>query len=303
MRPLPPFDGLVALDATLRHGSVTRAAEELGLTQSAVSHRLSKLEAFVGVPLLVRTPGGVAASPAGSAMATELGSLLDAIAALSTRGQAAVPKPALRIGVGAALAQHWLVPRLPAFTAAHPEIAVELIQFESEAGTRGQHLDLTIHWEWAERVRATSTQRVLMREKVFPVCHPSLLKDGRTLRDPRRLAAMPLLHKGRAGDDRGVEWSWSTWFDHLGLGRAPRALMRFDSIATTIAAALRGQGMILARTLLVADALAEGRLVRVLPGRWDMRSSKVQVVRWSGARSGEPRVRTFVRWAVACAEQ
>ena len=76
MRSLPPFDALVAFDTALRHRSMTRAAAELGMTQSAVSHRLRRLEAYVGAPLLHRSPGGLSATPAGSALATGLADLL-----------------------------------------------------------------------------------------------------------------------------------------------------------------------------------------------------------------------------------
>ncbi|WP_342361756.1 LysR substrate-binding domain-containing protein [Terrarubrum flagellatum] len=296
MRSLPPFDGLVALEATLRHNSVTRAAEELGLTQSAVSHRLRKLEDFTGAILVARTPGGVRATPAGSAVAAELGTLLDSMADLRARGRAATPAPALRVGVGAAFAQYWLVPRLKSFTTAHPDMKLDMIQLESGGEARTSDLDVTIHWERIERVRTTSTRQALFREQVFPVCHPRLLPELRPLRDARQLKTMPLLHKGRAGDGSGAEWAWSTWFDRLELGRPPALTMRFDNIATALAAALQGHGVVLARSLLVADALADGRLRRVLSTRWDMRSSKAHMASWSAAVSGDGRVRTFVGW-------
>jgi LysR family glycine cleavage system transcriptional activator len=104
------------------------------------------------------------------------------------------------------------------------------------------------------------------------------------------------LHKGRAGEDSGVEWSWTTWFERLGLGRPPPAEIRFATIATAIAAALAGNGIVLARSLLVQDALRDGRLVRVLPQSWDLPSSKTQIVRWPAAMASDHRVKAFIDW-------
>jgi len=87
-----------------------------------------------------------------------------------------------------------------------------------------------------------------------------------------------------------------TWFERLGLGRPPPAQIRFATIATAIAAALAGNGIVLARSLLVQDALKDGRLVRVLPQSWDLPSSKTQIVRWPSAVAKDHRVKPFIDW-------
>src|SRR5512132_665419 len=102
MRALPPFDGLIAFDAALRHRSMTRAAGELGLTQSAISHRLKKLEGFVGTRLLDRTGGGLVPTAAGGTLAEGLGRMLDEMAELRARSRAAVRPRTLKIGLGSA---------------------------------------------------------------------------------------------------------------------------------------------------------------------------------------------------------
>jgi LysR family transcriptional regulator, glycine cleavage system transcriptional activator len=96
MRTLPPFDGLVAFEAASRHGSVTLAANELRLTQSAISHRLKKLETFVGTPLFERTRSGLTPTSAGDAMRGEIIKLLDNMAGLRARSRAAARPAALR---------------------------------------------------------------------------------------------------------------------------------------------------------------------------------------------------------------
>jgi LysR family glycine cleavage system transcriptional activator len=303
MDALPPFDTLVAFDATLRHRSVTLAAAELGVTQSAVSHRLRRLEAFMGTPVLCRSINGIAATPAGIALAEGLSELMGGLAGLRARCRAAVTPAALRVGVSAALADYWLVRRLPRFTADHPDIAIELV-IAGEAPSFGA-LDLDIHVLWlpVAEARASSTQRLLFRESVFPVCRPDLLPDGRPLEKAERLLDVPLLHKGAELTSRGTEWSWALWFERLDLARSPQGGTRFAMIGTAIAAALQGTGVALARSLLVRDALADNRLCRVLSDRWDLPSSKTHVVRWPAALTSDRRVQTFVNWMTdqACA--
>jgi LysR family glycine cleavage system transcriptional activator len=294
MQPLPPFDSLVAFEAALRHGSMTAAAAELGVTQSAVSHRLRRLEAFMATPLLVRRRAGLTPTPAGAALAEGLGDVFESMAGLRDRCRRATAPHRLRVGISAALAQLWLVRRLPAFARRHPGIDVELVIFttRAQAEARAGDVDLRVLWKPADELRNSSTQRLLFREQVFPVCAPAILKGP--LRDPTRLAALPLLYK--AEDGQSAEWEWSTWFKRLGIAGRPKTSLRFGDIGTAVSAALEGAGAVLARSLLVHDALADGRLVRVLPPRFDLPSQKAHVVRWPAARSGDDRVQAFVAW-------
>jgi LysR family glycine cleavage system transcriptional activator len=307
-RQLPPFDSLLAFDAALRLRSMTAAAAELGVTQSAVSHRLRRLESFIGTPLLLRRRAGLEATLAGTALAENLGEIFEGLAGLRERSRAVLPAPRLRLGMGAALAQHWLLRRLPLFHRRHPGIAIELAAFNSKAQmeARSADLDLRITWVNPDEARASSTQRLLAREQVFPVCAPGLLKDmgllKTPLRDPAQLAQLPLLHKGSEGG-QAEEWEWSTWFRRLGLKGKPKPVLHVDEIGTSVAAALEGTGVALARSLIVHDALQDGRLVRVLPSRWDMTSQKAHVIRWPAALSGDPRLRVFVDWLAEAASQ
>ena len=303
MRSLPPFDGLIAFDAALRHRSMTTAAGELGLTQSAISHRLRKLEGFVGTRLLDRTAGGLLPTAAGVTLAEGLGRLLDEMAELRARSRASVQPRTLKIGLGSALANNWLVRRLPAFASAHPDIAIDLCIVESDVQARALDLDMQIRWLPKAGLRATSTQRPLFDEMVFPVAIPSLLPRGRTLREPQALGTLPVLHKGVAGRNDGAEWSWPVWFERLGVTAPVRAGLRFENLGTAITAALQGSGAVLARSLLVHDALAEKRLCRVVSPDWDMTCSKTHVVRWPAALVNDRRVALFSDWVVKEAEQ
>ncbi len=296
MDALPPFHTLIAFDATLRHRSMTLAAAELGVTQSAVSHRLRKLERFIGTPLLHRSNSGITATPAGVALAEGLTDLMSGMAALRARCRAAVAPASLRVGVGAALADYWLVRRLPNFTANNPGISIEMVVIENATQAWSLDLDVQVLWMPAAQARATSTQRLLFQEQVFPVCHTRLLPDGQPLANAAALATMPILHKGSIGGSSGAEWSWPVWFRRLGLAANPPDGLRFQMIGTAIAAALQGAGVVLARSLLVRDALADGRLCRVLPDCWDIPSSKAHIVRWPAALASDQRVGKFVAW-------
>ena len=297
MNRLPPFDALVAFDAACRHRSMTRAGVELGVTQSAVSHRVRRLEAYMGASLLRRLSGGVQPTEAGEALAAGFEQVIEAMASLRARCAAATPARPLRLGVAAPLVDHWLARRLPAFATAFPEITVELEIVDNDWARRGD-LDLRILWTPVGEARTLSTQAPLFREKVFPVCHPALVSPGFVAGDPGVLKHLPLLQKTAAGGERSAEWEWDTWFERLGLGAPSPPALRFTSIGPALGAALAGAGAVMARSMLVHDALADGRLVRLLPPAWDLPSSKAHIVRWPGALRTDGRVRAFSDWLI-----
>lgn len=304
MRGLPPFDALMAFEAVLRHGSMTLAATELGVTQSAVSHRLRRLEAFVGTPLLRRLRPGLAPTAAGLALAEGFADVLAGMAGLRSRCRAAMVPEGLQIGVGSAVAQYWLVRRLPDFMEVYPDTDVELVLLPNCDAVRAASLDVRLLWLPVTEARASSTRCIFPRETVFPVCRPDLLGGEVARSELKALLRLPLLHKGQDGGfGAGSEWAWRTWFARLGYAAPiPRGL-RLDDIGPAIGSAIDGSGAALVRSLLCADALAEGRLARVLSSDWDMPSAKIQVATWSAAQIGNARVRAFVRWVVEAAER
>lgn len=235
---------------------------------------------------------------AGATLAEGLGRMLDEMAELRARSRASVRPRTLKIGLGSALANCWLARRLTAFASAYPDIAIDLCIIESDVQARALDLDVQIRWIPKAGARATSTQRLLFDEMVFPVAIPSLLPRGRPLREPHVLGTLPILHKGLVGRNDGAEWSWPVWFERLGVTAPVKAGLRFDNLGTAIAAALQGSGVVLARSLLVHDALAEKRLCRVVSSNWDMTSSKTHIVRWPAALANDRRVARFADWIV-----
>lgn len=297
MRPLPPFAELVAFEAVARHLSFTRAAAELCLTQSAISHRVRRLETHYGTLLIRRLNPGIALTDAGAALLPELAAALDALSRLNGGGR----ERRLRVAAGSALCSWWLAGRLASFMAHRPGLSVELIPIEN-ADTPVPEVDVRILWvtAGAGEVHAP-TQRPLFAEHVFPVCSPKLLPQGRPLRDAAALAALPLLHKSGHGSG---EWSWALWLDRLGAERARKrgSELRFTDMGLILSAAVDGAGVALSRSLLVHDALRAGRLVVPLPGLEPMVSTKHHVARWRRARAGDPDIEVFVDWLAAEAE-
>lgn len=285
---------MIAFEVVARLGNMTSAARELGLTQSAVSYRIRRLEDFMGRRLFERNGSTLNLTSSGAMLRAEVQELLTRSAQLRERCIATEAHSVLRIGAYGALADHWLVRRIKGFADAHPGIVLEVALIENEAPERFATADVRIGWVPLSEAKSTSTQMTLHREHVFPVGAPSLLADIGKLRSYEALAFLPLLHKQSPG--QGPEWSWDSWFNRLALGTPARETMRFSSIGPVISAAIEGTGLALARSMLVRDALQDRRLVRVLPQELNMLSTKVHVLRWPTWRIGDPRVRAFVEW-------
>ena len=298
-RRLPPFRPLIAFDAVARHRSFTRAADELGVTQSAVSHQVRRLEDFLGVQLLKRLNPGVELSDDGAKLQGELATLLDGIAELEPSLRRRPGRQTLRLGGGSSLAAWWLVRRLRTFRALHSEIEIDFVPVESEAAGEPS-LDVRILWTTLAESRATSLQASLFRERVFPVCSPSILPRGRPLSDPAALLDLPLIQKGHTPLG---EWSWAYWFGKLGLKRAePRGLVLGD-MGLCLTAAVEGAGVAIGRSLLVADAISDGRLVPALATAPDVLSTKVHIARWSPDLIGDRNTQVLVSWLAQAAEE
>jgi LysR family transcriptional regulator, glycine cleavage system transcriptional activator len=299
MRRLPPFAELVAFEAVARHQSFTRAASELCITQSAVSHRVRRLEKHFGTTLIQRLNPGVRLTDAGEALLADLVQLLNGLEELGARRERR-----LRVAAAGAMCNWWLTRRLPAFMKVRPGLSIELVPIDN-VSTPIPHVDVRILWLDDREKGTRSTQTQLATEQMLPVCAPQLLPDRRLPVAASALPAMPLLHKASQGASHGTgEWSWSVWFDHLGLGRYKRrgGELRFTDPGLLLGAAVDGAGVALGRSLLVHDALADGRLVIPIGGFEPIASTRKHVVRWRRAASDDADVQAFVAWLVAQGE-
>jgi DNA-binding transcriptional LysR family regulator len=261
-RKIPPLQTLVCFDAAARHESYTRAAQELALTQSAVSRQIGTLEAFLGVALFRRTRHGVALTASGAAYARQITKRLEAMErdtldAMAHQGEGG----SLSLAAVPTFATRWLMPRLKGFAALQPDVVVHI-----ETRTRpflfaDAEFDAALYAGTPAQVEnwAGTHALLLMHEDVVPVCSPSLLpssgRKGNAV-SPAAIAQMPLLQQSTRPD------GWRQWFDAQQID-APNARggPRYELFSILAAAASHGLGVALMPTMLVADELARGELV------------------------------------------
>jgi LysR family transcriptional regulator, glycine cleavage system transcriptional activator len=250
---LPPLNALRTFEVAARHASMTSAAHELGVTQTAVSHQIRLLEDHLAVKLFLRTPGHLELTGAGRAWAAALSDVFGRLHAANrrlrtpTRGERAI----ISITAIPSFTAGWLVPHLGGFFAKHRDLDVRISPSERIVDLLVEPIDLGIRY-------GGSRYPGLVVEKLFDdawlvVCAPALARRVRRLADLRRV---PRLH-----DDEPD--GWATWLARRGapdlqLGQA----RELTDSAMVVDAAIRGQGVALARWSLAADALAQGRLIQ-----------------------------------------
>ncbi|MBP7414989.1 MAG: LysR family transcriptional regulator [Simplicispira sp.] len=266
-RTLPSTQALACFEAAARHESYTRAAQELSLTQSAVSRQILALEDFLGVALFRRTRHGVALTPAGAHYARQVGQRLqalerDTLDVMAHQGHGG----ALALAAVPTFATRWLIPRLPQLAQQHPDIVVHI-----ETRTRpflfaDTGFDAALYAGTPEQVAQwPGTQaQWLMHEDVVPVCSPRLLEAavqrglGRAYQPvaAQVLAQLPLLQQSTR------PYGWRQWFDAMGV-HAPHALdgPRYELFSMIAVAATHGLGVALMPPLLIEAELARGDLV------------------------------------------
>ncbi len=254
VRRLPSLNALRAFEAAARHLSFTRAAEELHVTQAAISHQVKALEEHLGRKLfrrlnraLLLTDDGQAYLPSVSRAFTLLN---DATSDLLTTQ---APGP-LTVSALPSFAARWLVPRLGRFRQIRPDIDLRIDPSAALSDFAGGDVDVGIRYGRGKYPGMRADW--LMTEDIFPVCSPALLEGPHPLQDPGDLEHQVLLHDDGHGD-------WRTWLLAAGADRvdATRGPIFTDS-SMLIQAAMAAQGVALARGVLAADELAAGRLVR-----------------------------------------
>ncbi|MFL5029819.1 MAG: transcriptional regulator GcvA [Xanthobacteraceae bacterium] len=254
LRRLPALNALKAFEAAARHESFTRAAEELCVTQGAVSHQVKALEEELGVKLFNRERQRLVITEAGREYLAVVRDALDRIALGTERLVQRQNSGALTISTSPDFAAKWLVHRLGRFAEAHPDIDLRVSAMMHHVDFAREEVDLAVRHgdgNWA----GLHVER-LCSEQLFPVCSPKLTAGRRRLSEPCDVLKFPLLHLDARKD-------WSKWLDAAGvscpdLSHGPimnRASMLID-------AAIDGQGIALARTALAAWDLINGRLVR-----------------------------------------
>src|SRR5260221_2381519 len=243
-RRLPPLNALKAFEAAARHESFTRAAEELCVTQGAVSHQVKALEAELGLKLFNRERQRLVITEAGRTYLVVVRDAFDRIGDGTERLLQRQRGGALTVSTSPNFAAKWLVHPLSRFAETHPEIHLRVSASLHHVDFAREDIDLSIRHRDRNDFRLHVTR--LCTEELFPVCSPKLVNGRNRLRAPADLARFPLLH---VGDREG----WRQWLDFAGAtGVDPSRGPILNQASMAIDAAVDGQGIALARTALAA---------------------------------------------------
>ncbi|MEN8893110.1 LysR substrate-binding domain-containing protein [Planktotalea arctica] len=290
-RYLPSLASLRALEALDRLGTATAAAEELSLTQSAVSRQLQVLEEQLGTALILREKRRMRMTEAGARYAGEVRAALDLITRASMQLHVQPGAGGLSLAILPSFGMRWLVPRLAQFAALHPDVTVNLSTRLTPVAFQSEPFDAAIqygsgHWP--------SCQSLLLREEtLIPVCAPSLLEQT-DITQPADLAALPLLHIQTRPE------AWNTWLAAHGAPPPKTSGARFDQFSTITQAAIHGLGVALLPDFIAEQDLAAGRLVTACGG--PTRALGAYYLVWPDSNAASPALRLFRDWIATQSE-
>ena len=255
MNGLPSLNGLRAFEAAARHLSFTRAAAELNVTQTAISHQIRRLEAQLGLRLFLRGTRALRLTREAQAYLPAVRAAFEDLRLATDRLRRPGHNQLLIVSTMASLAAKWLLPRLTQFQEAHPGIEVRISTSSHLVDFRREEVDCAIRYgrgSWPG-LRA----EWLMAEDIYPVCSPALLKGPKPLKRPEDLAQHTLIHGSFSGED------WQLWLTAAGLptALATRPGLSFDLSLMALQAAIDGLGVALGRSAFVEADIAAGRLV------------------------------------------
>jgi LysR family glycine cleavage system transcriptional activator len=288
-RSLPPLNALRSFEAAARHQSFTRAADELRVTQGAVSHQVKALEADLGLKLFSRERQGLVITDAGHEYLAVVRDAFDRIALGTDRLLQRQHSGVITVSMSPDFAAKWLVSRLGRFAETYPQIELKVSATMHHVDFAREDVDLAIrhgagNWVGLDAVNLCS-------EELFPVCSPALLRSRRVIHSPEDVRQFPLLHL----DDRR---DWSRWLEAA--GASGEGLLHgpiFNHASMLIDAANDGQGIALARTALAAADLINGRLVR--PFRATLPLKNTYWIVCPKATSALPKIVAFRDWLLA----
>lgn len=253
---LPSTSALAAFDSVARLGSFSAAADELSLTQGAISRQVSGLEEQLGIPLFDRTSRGVLLTAVGVDYAKAVAAALAQIRSASLQVMTKQHSDQLNLAILPTFGTRWLMPRIPQFVARHPEITLNFATRIGVFDFDRDGIDMAIHIGQPDWPGAECT--FLMEEMVAPVVSPAFLK-AHPLREGADLMRLPLLHmSSRPG-------AWTHWFESLGVTGTPSQAMRFEQFGSVAQACIAGLGVALMPLFLIDSELASGQLVEAFP--------------------------------------
>jgi LysR family glycine cleavage system transcriptional activator len=287
-RDVPPLHVLAAFESAARHQSFSRAAQELHVTDSAISHRIRLLEEQLGQKLFIRKKSGLTLTARGSyflaAVQSALSTLKTASAALARNERRVV-----RLSIGPALARNWLVGRLAEFYATHTDIDIEIsatkLSGNKLAVLKSGEADIAIRYGTQEDWTGFEAMK-LLEGNLFPVCSPSYRKVHE-MRKPKDLLGSTLL--------RLPGEPWAPWFAAAGLKcEEPLQGPVFSDADLMLDAAASSQGVALARSMLVGERLSTGRLM--IPFDISIPAASAYFAVYSNGPAQKPEVGALLEW-------
>jgi LysR family glycine cleavage system transcriptional activator len=253
---MPPLQSLRAFEAAARLLSFRRAADELAISQSAVSHHVAKIERFLGVRLFVRKARSVELTPAAGRFVMQIQKGFAAIALATAGIRRTQAREKLCISLLPSFAANFLVRRLPDFLAREPSIEITLDPTLDLADVAASAADFAIRY--GDGAYPDVAKRLLRVERLLVVASPAFLKSKRKIAGPKDVRRFPLLTGLRLAD-------WTAWSAAKGVDLRDGDFRQLTDYNIVLQAAIDGQGLAIGRQLLVAEHLASGRLVPVFP--------------------------------------
>jgi LysR family glycine cleavage system transcriptional activator len=260
MAVFPPLKAVRYFECAARHLSFSKAAEELNVTHSAISHQIKALEEWVGQPLFDRTGRALRLTEAGRQFLPPVRSAFQQLADAAQDLRQLCHGGPLTVSVLPSLASKWLVPRLFDFRARHPEIEVRISATERVEQIGQGGIDIAIRYGRGKWPNVDS--ELLLKDDLFPIVSPGLLSGEQKLKEPRDLAHFTLLSD--------TTWQaaqfdfWQQWLEHAGVTglELKSGGFSFNYSNLLIQAAIDGLGVALGNTMLASDDLKAGRLIR-----------------------------------------
>ena len=283
-RFLPSINALLAFEAVARLGTATQAAQELSLTQSAISRQLKTLEEQLDVALLDRQGRHLVLTEAGESYVLQVRDILNRLAQASISARTNPMAGALNLAILPGFGMHWLAPRLRDFAQAHPEVTVNLSTRLHPFAFQNSPFDAAIHFGKEDWPGVGYLH--LMPETVVPVCAPDLLDAP--LEDAADILRFPLLHLDTR--PRG----WARWLGALGVSREPPSGMMFDQFSTMAQAAVHGLGVALLPTFSAEPYLRDAQLV--LASTQTTQSIGNYYLVWPEDRAETAALQSFMTW-------
>ena len=292
-RKLPPLKALRVFEAAARLQSFTLAAQELHVTHGAVSQQIKLLEAYFNQPLFVRSHGKISLNEQGKKLLPVTSSALDQLANVCEKLSNDIAIETLTISLTSAFAIHWLVPRLNDFHQRHPNIRLRLQPSATFDGfNNGDEVDVAIRWDCQHDQMTNVTK--LFDVDAFVACAPQLLDGDCGLKTATDLARQTLIH-----DDDGT--AWKTWCQEAGIDNVDTTTGHyFSDSALALQAAIDGQGIITAGSILAARELEQGKLV--IPFNIFVGSRMAYYLFYPKKDSSQPTIELFHRWLLAQVE-